>query len=149
MIAETNLEALRIFEVSIFVEYGNASDLVLIAITTSSRAALPALSPSPFIVHSICLAPASTPASELATAKPRSLWQWVEKITLSAPGTFSIRVFIRLLNSLGIEYPTVSGILIVVAPFLIATSTHLHKKSTGVRVASIPDHSTSSTRFLA
>ena len=36
--------------------------------TISSKAALPALSPIPLIVHSICLAPAITPAKELATA---------------------------------------------------------------------------------
>ena len=34
----------------------------------------------PLIVHSTCLAPAETPAKELATAKPRSLWQCTEKI---------------------------------------------------------------------
>ena len=41
--------------------------------TTSSNAALPALSPNPLIVHSICLAPAATPANEFATATPKSL----------------------------------------------------------------------------
>ncbi len=61
------------------------------AITTSSSAALPARSPMPLMAHSICRAPPCTPESELATASPRSLWQWVEKITPSAPGTFSIR----------------------------------------------------------
>ena len=59
--------------------------------TISSRAALPALSPIPFIVHSICLAPALTPDKELATAKPKSLWQCVEKITLSESGIFFIK----------------------------------------------------------
>ena len=59
----------------------------LSAITISSSAALPARSPMPLTVHSTWRAPASTPASELATARPRSLWQWVEKITLSASGT--------------------------------------------------------------
>ena len=39
----------------------------------AGNAALPALSPIPLTVHSICLAPAITPANELATAKPRSL----------------------------------------------------------------------------
>jgi hypothetical protein len=58
-----------------------------IAITTSSSAALPARSPIPLMVHSICRAPAFTPWSELATAMPRSLWQWVEKRALSAFGT--------------------------------------------------------------
>ncbi len=58
-----------------------------IAITTSSSAALPARSPRPLIVHSTCRAPASTAASALATAMPRSLWQWVEIVTPSIPGT--------------------------------------------------------------
>ena len=60
---------------------------VRIAITTSSSAALPARSPMPLIVHSICRAPPATPANELATARPRSLWQWTEKIALSEFGT--------------------------------------------------------------
>ena len=56
----------------------------LSAITISSREALPARSPMPLIVHSTCLAPACTAASELATATPRSLWQCTE---MTAPGT--------------------------------------------------------------
>src|SRR3546814_6862901 len=44
----------------------------------SSTAALPARSPMPLIVDSTCRAPAVTAASVLATARPRSLWQWVE-----------------------------------------------------------------------
>ena len=47
--------------------------LFFIAITISSSAALPALSPMPLIVHSTCLAPADTPAKEFATANPKSL----------------------------------------------------------------------------
>ena len=94
--------------------------------TTSSNAALPALSPKPFIVHSICLAPAWIPANEFATAKPKSLWQWVDKIALSIFGTLLNKVYIIFVNSEGIVYPTVSGIFIVVAPLLIASSTVLH-----------------------
>ena len=60
------------------------------AITTSSMEQLPARSPMPFTAPSIWRAPAATAARELATASPRSLWLWVEKITLSAPGTRSI-----------------------------------------------------------
>src|SRR5207248_2241755 len=73
---------------------GMRSLRTLIAITISSRAAFPARSPMPLIVHSTWRAPARTPASELATARPRSLWQCVEKTTRSAPGTrvFSIRI---------------------------------------------------------
>jgi hypothetical protein len=41
----------------------------------------------PLTVHSIWRAPAFTPASELATAMPRSLWQWVENTAWSAFGT--------------------------------------------------------------
>ena len=59
--------------VLIFVWKGIKSFLVFIAITISSSAALPALSPIPFIVHSTCLAPATTPAKEFATARPKSL----------------------------------------------------------------------------
>ena len=71
------------------VSYGRTSLRVLIAMTTSSSAALPARSPMPLMVHSICRAPPATPASELATARPRSLWQCTEKIALSAFGTRS------------------------------------------------------------
>ena len=42
-----------------------------------------------------------------------------------------------------------SGILIVVAPHLIASSTVLHKKSGFVLVPSSGDHSTSSVNFFA
>ena len=70
---ETILEALLINSVLIPVLYGIKSFLVLIAITTSYKAALPALSPIPLIVHSICLTPSETPANAFATAKPRSL----------------------------------------------------------------------------
>jgi len=42
-------------------------------ITTSSKEVLPALSPKPLMVHSICLAPAAAPAIELAEANPKSL----------------------------------------------------------------------------
>ena len=55
----------------------------LSAITSSSSEVLPARSPMPLIVHSTCRAPAWTAASELATARPRSLWQWTE---MTAPG---------------------------------------------------------------
>ena len=39
-------------------------------ITTSSKEALPALSPRPLIVHSTCLAPFRTAAREFETSKP-------------------------------------------------------------------------------
>ena len=73
MIADKSLEDLVITSVFIFVEYGNKSFLVLIAITTSSKEVFPALSPIPLIVHSICLAPSLRDAKEFATARPKSL----------------------------------------------------------------------------
>ena len=84
---DTIFDALLINSVFIPVSYGIKSFLVLIAITISSSAAFPALSPIPFIVHSICLTPADNPASALATANPKSLWQWAEIIALSIFGT--------------------------------------------------------------
>ena len=50
------------------------------------RAGVTGRSPMPLMVHSICRAPPFRAASELATAKPRSLWQWVEKMA-TASGT--------------------------------------------------------------
>ena len=60
------------------------------AITISSSEAFPARSPMPLIVHSTCRAPARTPASEFATARPRSSWQCVEITTEAAPGTVAM-----------------------------------------------------------
>ena len=51
------------------------------AMTSSSSAALPARSPMPLMVHSTCRAPAPIAAKRLATARPRSLWQWLENTT--------------------------------------------------------------------
>ena len=58
-------------------------------IATSSSAALPARSPMPLMVHSTCRAPAPIAAKVFATARPKSLWLWVDRITWSAPGTRS------------------------------------------------------------
>ena len=55
--------------------------------TISSSEQLPARSPRPLIVHSTCPAPASTAARLLATARPRSLWQWTLITALSMFGT--------------------------------------------------------------
>src|SRR5262245_59652930 len=59
------------------------------AMTTSSSEVLPARSPRPLMVHSIWSQPSWTAASELATARPRSLWQWMLRTTLPILGTFS------------------------------------------------------------
>jgi len=59
--------------------------------THSSSAALPARSPMPLMAHSIWPAPSERRAGEFATARPRSLWQWIDQMTLSEFGMFSIR----------------------------------------------------------
>ena len=76
---------------------------VLIAMTISSKLALPARSPKPLIVHSTCLAPPITAAKELATAMPKSLWQCVDHTTLSLFGTRAINSRIRSPQGAGIE----------------------------------------------
>ena len=73
MTLETNFEQALIFLVFIFVEKGIKSFLVFNAMTISSSAAFPALSPIPLMVHSTCLAPAEIPAKAFATPKPKSL----------------------------------------------------------------------------
>ena len=70
---ETNFEVFMISLVLITVSKLKISFLTVRAITISSRDALPALSPKPLIVHSICRAPFSKPAIEFATARPKSL----------------------------------------------------------------------------
>ena len=72
MIEETNLLVGYNFVESIDVLKSKYSSLVLIAMHTSSSEVFPALSPIPFIVHSICLAPDSTAAKLFATERPRS-----------------------------------------------------------------------------
>ena len=87
--ADTSLEARVSMVASMLVQYGSTSLRVWIAITTSSSAALPARSPMPLMVHSIWRAPPRTPASEFATAMPRSSWQCTENTALSEFGTRS------------------------------------------------------------
>jgi hypothetical protein len=55
--------------------------------TISSSDALPARSPIPFTVHSTWRTPAQIAACVLATARPRSSWQWALNTALSAFGT--------------------------------------------------------------
>ncbi len=68
---------------------GSRSDRTRRAMTSSSSDAFPALSPMPLIVHSICRAPPSMAASELATAIPRSSWQWAERTASFPSGSFA------------------------------------------------------------
>ena len=98
---ETRREARVIWLVSMPVSNGSRSLRVLSAITISSSAALPARSPRPLMVHSTCRAPALTAASELATASPRSLWQWTEITAWSMLGTRFISIAISAPNSSG------------------------------------------------
>ena len=87
--AATSFDARVSIVLSTLVQYGITSLRTFIAITTSSSAALPARSPRPLIVHSTWRAPPIlTPASEFATAMPRSLWQWTDQIALSEFGIF-------------------------------------------------------------
>ena len=72
---DTNLLVGTICVASILVSRLKISLRVRKAITTSSKLALPARSPKPFIVHSTWRAPPITAANELATAMPKSLWQ--------------------------------------------------------------------------
>src|SRR5256885_5457219 len=76
----------------------------------------------PLTVHSTCRAPASSAESVLATARPRSLWQWTLTTTRSIPRTVLRRWAMRAPNCAGSAYPTVSGMLTVVAPAATALS---------------------------
>ena len=87
---ETSLEQVTIWVVSRSVSQSKTSWRVRTAITTSSSEALPARSPRPLMVHSTWRAPFITADSELATARPRSLWQCTENTALSAFGIRSI-----------------------------------------------------------
>jgi hypothetical protein len=86
------LEAGTICVVSMRVSHRRCPGAVRTAMTISSSAALPARSPRPLMVHSTWRAPSMTAASELATARPRSLWQCTDQTTLSEFGTRSRRL---------------------------------------------------------
>ena len=100
---ETSLEVGTICVVSMRVSRLNTSRRVFTAITISSRDAFPARSPSPLMVHSTWRTPFITAANELATARPRSLWQWVDQTTLPEFGTRTINCLMRSPHNAGIE----------------------------------------------
>ncbi|MNV89456.1 hypothetical protein D3C71_1837480 [compost metagenome] len=83
-------------------------------------------------------------ASELATARPRSLWQCALKMMRSLSGTPAITRWNMPRISSGVVKPTVSGRLMVVAPAATATRATSIRKSSSVRVASSAENSTSS-----
>ena len=62
----------------------------IIAISSSEQ--LPARSPIPLTATSTWPAPFSMPASEFATASPRSLWQCVEITTSSGVSSRTMRI---------------------------------------------------------
>jgi hypothetical protein len=125
------------------------SGRVFRAMTTSSMAALPARSPMPLIVTSICLAPACTAASVLATAMPRSSWQCTAMTALPMFGTQSNRYSMSAPNRSGVDQPTVSGMLTVDAPASMTASTTSARNSGSVLAASSGENSTSLTAALA
>src|SRR6266550_3677636 len=76
------------------------------AITTSSSEQFPARSPIPLTVHSTCRAPACSAARLLATAMPRSSWQWTLSTTRSMPRTLARRFSMMAAKWEGTAYPT-------------------------------------------
>ncbi len=112
-------------------------------------AVLPARSPMPLMVHSTCRQPAVSAAMLLAVARPRSLWQCVEKVTWwnTDGGTAAYtRARTSAMNDrywCGSAEPTVSGRLMVVAPALMAVMHACARKSADVRDASSALHSMS------
>src|SRR4029077_8806615 len=101
---------------------------------TSSSAALPARSPMPLTHVSTWRAPARTLTSELAVARPRSLWQCTESTTPRSVGTRSYIHAMSARHSSGVAYPTVSGRLIVVAPASMHALTTSARYSGSVRL---------------
>lgn len=61
--------------IPVFTLYSSSS-----ATAVSSREAFPALSPIPFMVAWMWVPPAAIPAMVLATASPKSLWQWMPRV---------------------------------------------------------------------
>ena len=88
--------------VSICVSKPMSALRVLSSITISSSDALPARSPMPLIAHSTWRAPAWMPAKQFATARPRSSWQWTQRVTSFSAGTSSYRSARKAAYSSGI-----------------------------------------------
>ena len=111
----------------------------------SSSEALPARSPIPLMQPSTCRTPVSMAVRLLATASPRSLWQWTLRVTFSMPGTLAWMSLSSLAKPLaeGIAYPTVSAMFMVLAPARITSDSIWYRYSGLVRVASMGENSTS------
>ena len=100
---DTRRLALMNSRVLISVQASSSSPCILMPMTTSSMAVLPARSPKPLMVHSTWVAPFFTPASDSAVAMPRSLWQCTDTVAFSMPSTWSMRYLMRAPNSSGSE----------------------------------------------
>ncbi len=83
----------------------------LIAMTTSSKAALPPRGPIPLIVHSTWRSPASHAATQLAVAMPSVLWQCTLMITCPfiTSGSSARNRRTKRLNDVGVAHPAVSA----------------------------------------
>jgi len=99
----TSLLMRMIWRVSMPVPRLKTGRRVCSAITTSSSEVFPARSPIPLTVTSAWRAPARIPASVLAVAIPRSLWQWVDTMQPSMPGVFWMIPVINAPNSSGVQ----------------------------------------------
>ena len=84
--------------------------------------ALPQRSPQPFIVAWTCVAPARTPASELATPHSASLWQWMPRRT--APPSEVHASAVASVTWWGSDEPFVSHSVTVSAPASAAARRH-------------------------
>ena len=112
----------------------------IMAISSSEQ--LPARSPMPLTATSTCRAPFSMPASEFATASPRSLWQCVEMTTWSGVGLAHDADQLAELGRRGVA----DGVGHVDRGGAASTATRKHssRNSSSVRVASCALNSTSS-----
>ena len=90
-----------------------------------TRLALPQRSPQPFIVACTCVAPASTPASELATPHSASLWQWIPSRT--APASAARASVVASVTWWGSDEPFVSHSVTVSAPASAAVRRQLQR----------------------
>ena len=105
--------------------------------TDSSKEVLPARSPIPLTVVWISQAPPFKADNVLATARPKSLWQWQEIGAL-----ISLKLLKSSNEESGVNIPTVSHTQTLSAPWSIAFKKTFLKKSTSLRDASSADNST-------
>ena len=90
-------------------------------------------------------APACMPARALATARPKSLWQWTE--TGRPDARTASETMLAMYE--GVEYPTVSGMSMRSAPASATREKTSPRYDRSVRVASSAENSTVSPRDFA